>query len=258
MKIEMTDAPLWTDSPYDKFTWELTWLDKESVACNCVSELHFTWLVMRDTTVRVPSGWQRPERIFSLVIKPRSQDIEQAKKKIFLRILHRGPTVEFADLVRTINLTVCESSLSSRLIGVLPIFCPVVFLPCDKWRKTQKQKQWSSLGGKESILITKFTRAAMSKKLFPHTFSPENLNLERKKDSLLLFPSDPAARGLGGWQVVSPVAGSREERSQGICASRWEWTGKWDPVSILQSMTVVGERKNSPPNAFSSFCCSNT
>lgn len=136
---------------------------------------------MRGTTVRVPSGWQRPERIFSLVIKPRSQDIEQAKKKILLQFLHRGPMVEFADLVRTINLTVCEASLSSRLIGVLPASCPMVFVPCDKWWKRQKQKQWSSLGGKESVLNTKFTRAAMSRKLVPHTFSPDNLNLERKK-----------------------------------------------------------------------------
>lgn len=147
----------------------------------CAAELHFIWLVMRGTTVRVPSGWQRPERIFSLVIKPRSQDTEQAKRKILLQVLHRGPVVEFAGLARTIHLTVCEASLSRRLRGVLPASCPMVFLPCDKWWKRRKQKQWSSLGGKESVLSTKFTRAAMSRKLVPHTFSPDNLNLEGKK-----------------------------------------------------------------------------
>ena len=42
-----------------------------------------------------PSGWWGPEKIFSLVTKPSSQDIEQGRRKNLILFLHRGPTAKF-------------------------------------------------------------------------------------------------------------------------------------------------------------------
>lgn len=44
---------------------------------HCFSDPQPIWQSARYTTVHASSDWQRPERIFSLVLKPSSQDIEQ-------------------------------------------------------------------------------------------------------------------------------------------------------------------------------------
>lgn len=44
---------------------------------HCFSDPQPIWLSARYTTVHASSDWQRPKRIFSLVVKPSSQDIEQ-------------------------------------------------------------------------------------------------------------------------------------------------------------------------------------
>lgn len=66
--------------PWWQFPWDLAWL-------NCAAWNPSLFNEMRCCTpLSVPSRWWSPERIFSVVTKPYSQDIEQGKSFFYMHI----------------------------------------------------------------------------------------------------------------------------------------------------------------------------
>lgn len=127
-------------------------------------------------SVSVLSGWWRPQRIFLLVTKPSSQDIEKDERKNLSLSLHRRPTAKFvqtdASLMRTINFPVLWGQFEHQ---AMPVFCPIVFPPYDN---DKRQRQTVTISEKKRLNA----RVTMSRKLILKVFFfSGNLNLEREK-----------------------------------------------------------------------------
>lgn len=166
VKVEATKAPyglgpLRTNSSD-------SWHNKTRVCCLwlCVSEPQSIQPVTRCTPVNTPSRWWRPERIFSLDKKPNSQDIEKYRRKNLIQFLYRGLTATFVligtGLERTVNSPVCEAVSNSRLIGPMPVFCPMVLSSYETWLRRQRQRKTVTISGRKGLRKTE-TRLLISK-----------------------------------------------------------------------------------------------
>lgn len=152
-----------------------------------VLESQSIWLAVKCTPVHAPSGWWRPERIFSLVKKLISQDIEQDERKT-----------------------------SSDL------WLPPLLIANDT-KDRVKRKQWPSLGGRRSIENKSthyhiFTKVSIPKKPIHKDIFCCNLSLERGKDSHHSFSR--LHRDSGDWPgknsclLLAPGRAARISRLQ--------------------------------------------
>lgn len=137
-----------------------------------------------DAYQHVPSRWQRPERIFSLIIKPSSQDTEHDEKKTSSSFYTGDPQQSLSKQMPVWweNLSVCETSSHNKLVGPL-----LVFYMTNDTKDRVKRKQWPYLGGIGSIECKNthqiFTRVTIPKELVHINMVSANLNLEKQRGS---------------------------------------------------------------------------
>lgn len=113
----------------------------------------------------------------------------QDKRKTLIQILCVRPTAKFvetfASLLRTMNSTVYNVSLNSRLIRAYTIIIPFYNNIKDKI----SDHLWE-----EREYSTEFNRDAEPMELFPKIFSPANPDLEKKRTITTLASPDLADR----------------------------------------------------------------
>ena len=132
---------------------------REHCLTSC-SEPQSIQLVTRCTPVSAPSSWLRPERIFSLVTKLNSQDIEQTKGKSSSSFYMGDPQQGLSKQTLVwwgMNSTVCEaSSNNSRLLmGLCLLFFSIVLPPYDKRHNTEKQRKIITISGRKGSIKIK-------------------------------------------------------------------------------------------------------
>ena len=173
-----------------------------------------------------------------------------------------------ANLMRTMTSAVCGASSDGRLIGSIPVSCPMDFPPYEKWHKGQRQRKTVTIPGRKWINKAKSALPNLPvitpEKLTWQIFSPANLNLEREreKNSYHLLLLDPTYRDSEKLmrQEILPLAGFQQvtqdlfiSRSPGGENSYSSKRASCQPVCILLTTSKLMGRGKFPPSPLGSY-----
>lgn len=104
--------------------------------------------------VQEPSGWQRPERIFSLATKPSSQDIEEAERSTlsdFRWGTHSKVCPNKCQSSENREYTSLWGWLEPRAYRMYACVLLYGFSLYDKWHKRQRQRKTLTISGRKGI-----------------------------------------------------------------------------------------------------------
>ena len=153
-KVEMTKTPMDRDPLGQTPLRAGSAGQRERCLWHCDLESQSVWLASLCTLVQAPSGWQRPERIFSLATKPSSQDTEEAERNILSDFRWRTHSKACPNKCRSsenCEYTSLWGRLEPRAYRTYACVLLYGFSLYDKWHKRQRQRRTLTISGRKGI-----------------------------------------------------------------------------------------------------------